>query len=117
MMFLLQISENCTNPGLAVILSIIKKFMNILWIVGPILAIVGAIIAFIKLMTNPDEKKYKSIFKNMIIALLMLFLLPVIINVVMGLFDGQFDLATCWNQAEEISKTSGQKSTYIDPNK
>lgn len=117
MMFLLDISSKCSDPGLAVILATVKKFMNILWIIGPILAIIGAGIALFKLLSNPDEKKYKSIFKNMLIALIMLFFLPVIINVVMRMFDGQFDLATCWNQAEAISQTTGQGSTYIDPNK
>lgn len=115
--FILAVSGTCTDPGLATILATIKKFMNILWIVGPILAIIGAGIALFKLMSNPDEKKYKPLFKNMIIALIVLFFLPMLINVVMGMFDGHFDLATCWNQAEIISEVSGQKSTYIDPNK
>lgn len=116
MQILVQLSGTCSDPGLAAILATVKKFMNILWIIGPILAIIGAGIALFKLMSNPDEKKYKSLFKNMLIALIMLFFLPVIINVVMGMFDGQFDLATCWNQAEAISGVSGQNSTYIDPN-
>lgn len=116
MTFILALSGNCTDPGLASLLAVAKKFMNILWIVGPILAIIGAGIAFYKLMSNPDEKKYKSIFKNMIIALIMLFLVPAIVNVVMRLFDGKFDIASCWNQAETIYETSSQDSHYIDPN-
>lgn len=113
---ILKISGSCTDPGLASILYIVKKFMNILWIIGPICAVIGAVIAFIKLMSNPDEKKYKSLFKNMITALLLLFFTPAIINVSMQLFDGQFDLATCWNQAEIIYGVTGQQSSYIDPN-
>ena len=33
---------------------IMKKFMNILWIIGPVLAILGAAIALYKMMCNPD---------------------------------------------------------------
>ena len=117
MMFLLNISGNCSDPGLAAIISVIKKFMNILWIIGPILSIVGAGIAFYKLMSNPDEKKYKSLFKNMLIALIVLFLLPAIVNVVMKMLDGNFDVASCWNQAESVNQTGSQGSSYIDPNK
>lgn len=117
MNLILNISGSCSDPGLAVIISVIKKFMNILWIVGPILAIIGAGIAFYKLMSNPDEKKYKHLFKNMIIALIVLFLLPAIVNVVMKLLDGNFDVASCWNQADNVSQTTGQNSNYIDPNK
>lgn len=113
---LLKISGNCSDPGLAALLAMVKRFVNILWIVGPILAIIGCVIAFIKLLNNPEEKKYKTLFKNMIIALIILFFLPVIVNVVMRMFDGQFNIASCWNQAEMINETGSQKSQYIDPN-
>lgn len=116
-MFILDtISGMCTDPGLANILAIIKKFMNILWIVAPILAIISSVINAIKLMSNPDEKKYKGLFKNSIMALLFVLLLPVIINAVMGLFDSTFEFAACWNQAESVSN-SGQGSGYIDDGK
>lgn len=116
MMLLLDISSSCSDPALAVVLSIVKKAMTILWIVGPILAIVGAVMAFFKLMSNPEEKKYKNLFKNMIMALLFLFFIPAIVNVVMGLLDDTFEFTACWNQAEALAETAGQKSTYIDPN-
>lgn len=116
MVILDTISSLCTDPGLASILAIIKKFVNILWIVGPILAIIASVINAVKLMSNPDEKKYKGLFKNSIMALLILFLLPLLINVVMGLFDETFELAACWNYAENVS-TGGQSSGYIDEGK
>ena len=112
-MFILDnISGVCSDPGLAAILSLIKRVMNIIWIIGPILAIIGAVMALTKLLSNPEEKKYKNLFKNMIIALLILFLLPVIINTVMGLFDDTFEISACWNQADSINKSGG--STYIE---
>ncbi len=115
-MFILDnISGLCTDPGLANILSIIKKFVNILWIVGPILAIISGGIIATKLMTNPDEKKYKPMFKNAITALLMLFFIPIIINASMGLLDETFEVAACWNQADNAS-TNGQNSGYINNN-
>ena len=116
LMTLLNISGSCSDPGLAALLATAKKFMNILWIIGPIMAIVGAGIAFYKLLSDPEEKKYKSLFKNMLIALIILFLLPAIVNVVMQLLDGNFEIASCWNQAES-TYGSGSGSSYIDPNK
>lgn len=114
-MYLLEaISGVCSDPGLANILTIIKRFMNILWIFGPILAIIASIINGVKLMSNPDEKKYKGLFKNSIMALLFLFLVPVLINVVMGLFDKTFEFAACWNSAERVNSTTGKGSGYIN---
>ena len=49
---ILKISGSCTDPGLASMLFVVKKFINILWIIGPILAIIGAVIAFIKLLAQ-----------------------------------------------------------------
>lgn len=113
-MFILdKVSTLCTDPGLANVIAIIKKVVNIIWLIGPILAIVSAVISGIKLMSNPDEKKYKPLFKNCIMALLMLFIVPIIVNTVMALFDKSFEVAACWNQAETIS-TNGQSSGYIN---
>ena len=93
-----MITTTCNDPGLAYVLFYIKRFINVIQIIGPLVAIVGLSIHFIKLMTNPDEKKNKNLIKNWVTALLLLFFVPVIINVVMMLFDGSFDLPTCWNR-------------------
>ena len=67
-----------------------------------VVAIVGLTVHLIRMMSDPDNKKNKGLIKNWLIALLLLFFLPALINVVMMLFNGKFDLATCWNKAEEI---------------
>lgn len=112
-----KISENiidaCGNIGIANILSIIKSFLDIIQIIGPILCMVALAINFTKLMTNPDEKKFKAGLKNSLIALVILFMVPFIINLTMSLADGSFDLATCWNNAEEVS-TLGEDSNYVE---
>lgn len=113
-MFILDaVSGLCSDPGLANILGIIKKFVNILWIFGPILAIISSVINAVKLMSNPDEKKYKGLFKNSVMALLFLFFIPLLVNVVMGLLDESFEVAACWNQGASVS-TNGQTSGYIE---
>lgn len=112
-----KISENiidaCGNIGIANILSIIKSFLDIIQIIGPILCMVALAINFTKLMTNPDEKKFKAGLKNSLIALVILFMVPFIINLTMSLADGSFDLATCWNNAEKVS-TLGEDSNYVE---
>ncbi len=114
-MYILEtIGSYCSDPGLATILSIIKKTINILQIIGPILAIVGMVIALIKLMVNPDEKKYKNLLRNSLTALIILLLLPTIVNAVMKMLDGEFELTSCWNAAEATNKVSGNDSHYIN---
>ncbi len=111
-MFILDLVEVCGSPELAHILGIIKRVLNLFQIIGPIVGIIGLILALIKLMMNPDEKKLKNSIRNWVIAIVMLFLLPVIINLVVGLFDDSFQLSECWNYSNQKS-TSG-KSNYVD---
>ena len=113
MFFILDnVGSMCSDPGLANILSIIKKFVNMLWVVGPILAIIAAAINGFKLMSNPEEKKYKGLFKNSIMALLILFMLPTIVNVVMGALGDSFEFTACWNTNTNVSV--GGQGGYID---
>ena len=94
--------QSCSDPGLAYLLFFVKRFLNVIQIIGPIVALVGLTIHLIKLMTNPEDKKNKPLIKNWLIALLLLFFVPVIINLVMTLLDGKFDLPTCWNEATDM---------------
>lgn len=110
-----DLADVCRDYGLAYILVIVKKFLNVIYIIGPIVALVGLTYHLIRLMANPDSKKAKPAIKNWILAFFMFFLVPMLINLVMGLFDGKFQFATCWNNAEELYGTiSGPSSDYDD---
>lgn len=99
----------CNSKGLGNILSIIRDALDIIQIIGPILAIVGISICLFKMMTNPDEKKYAKSLKNSIISLLLLFLVPMIVNATMNLLSDDLEIVACWNSAVR----TGTSSTYI----
>lgn len=102
-MNILTVINQCGDPGLAHILGIIKSVLGLIQMIGPIVAIVSIIINLIKLMSSPEEKKYKNLIRNWLIALVMLFILPVIVNVVMSLFDDSFKISSCWNYVEAVN--------------
>lgn len=111
---ILDLISTCGNKGIASLISIAKTALTIIQIAGPIIAIIGLVSILIKLMSNPENKKLKTALKNWLIALLMLFFIPVIVNVVMRLLDDSFSIAACWNYAEN-AKPDGN-SSYISPN-
>lgn len=115
-MYILDVSSTCSSPGLANVLSIIKTGLNIIQIIGPIIAIIGITMNIIKLMTNPDDKKAKPALRNSIIALVVLFMTPFIVNLIMYQFDDTFDLAKCWTDAENAKKEI-DGDNYIPTNK
>ena len=102
----------CGDPGLAHILVMIRRFLNVFYIIGPIIALAGITYHLVRLVFSPDGKKTKPLLKNWLIAFLMLFLVPVFINVIMGLFDGTFKFAACWNAASKVDYDSGDN--YFD---
>ena len=108
-MYILEsIVTGCSTPGLSRLLQILKNILTLIQIIGPILLIIYMVITFTKLVTNPDEKKYKKNLKNELIALLFLFAVPVIINASMAMVDNSFSVSRCWNS---ISNYSGD-ATY-----
>ncbi len=103
---------SCNDPGLSAILSIVKNILNIIWIIGPIIAMIALIIAITSMINNPDDKKIPNKIKNSIIALVVLFLIPAIINATMYMIGESSKISACWNSA---SGKINSRSNYIDP--
>lgn len=105
-----MILMDCNNAALGSFLYIFKNILNLLWIIGPILAILSLAINISLLVKDPDDKKVPKKIKNSLIALIVLFMVPAIVNASMGLIDENTDLGSCWENANK-PKTS---YTYID---
>lgn len=97
-----NIVSGCSDYALANILYIIQKILGLVQIICPILAILALSITVGKMLMNPDDKKGMSGIKNTIIALLVVFLLPFIVNLSMSLAGNDFDFTACWNNANRI---------------
>ncbi len=108
-----MILMNCNDPGLSNILSIIKNILNIIWIIGPIIALIALIITIVGMITNPDDKKALNKIKNSLIALVVLFLIPAIVNATMYMLGESNKVSSCWNEANGKINFN---SNYIDPN-
>ena len=100
----------CSSVELALFLNVVKNVMRLIQIVAPIVLIVSLTMHFIKIMTNPDDKKLPSKIKNSVIATLVLFFIPVIVDVVMGMLGEGYNISSCWNSVSGV----GGNSTYID---
>ena len=107
-----MILMDCNNATLGIILYYVKNVLNIIWIVGPLLAIISLVINFTMLAKDPDDKKIPKKIRNSFIALFVLFMIPTIVNVSMLLAKDNFEISACWEQ--EISKPELNPS-YINP--
>lgn len=122
-MMILDIASMCSDSALAVILPIARRILTFIQIIGPLLCIISLTISFINLMMNPDEKKEPGKIKNKIIALVLLFFVPTIVNAVMGILDDSTEFSRCWRYGgtnvvnNGNSNNNGKSSITTDPNK
>ena len=102
--------SSCSDPGLGFILKYLKLFFTLIEIAAPIILIVSLGIILTKLLANPDNKKLVKNLFNAIIACVIIFLLPVSVNITMSLFGTNYTFSECWNSAY----TSTGSSRYIE---
>lgn len=103
---------DCNNATLGIILYYFKNILNLIWIIGPLLAVISLTINFTMLMKSPDDKKVPKKIRNSLIALVVLFMIPTIVNAFMLIADDSFEISACWKQ--NISKPNLSPS-YINP--
>lgn len=107
-----NLSSCCSDYGLATFLHIFKTAMGIIQIIVPIILIVMCTIDFSKLVINPDDNnkaKFKGLL-NKFLAAVIVFFIPVIVNVILGTALDSFEISNCWDAADEIwSKTQKNK--------
>lgn len=94
-----------------------RNFLNILHVVGPILLILSLVISFGKGVINPEVYNSKNGFGylNSIIAAIVLFMLPALLDATMILFGQSFRISNCWNQVAN-QDYSNRSSGYVPVN-
>ena len=107
-----MILVSCNNAELGILLYYVKNVLNIIWIVGPLLAIISLTINFTMMAKNPDDKKIPEKIKNSFISLFILILIPTIANAFMLIANDSFEISACWKQ--NIEKPNFNPS-YINP--
>ena len=108
----------CQSKLMETILAPVSNILSIIQIVVPILLLLMVIVDLTKLMINPDDKKLSSSIKNKFIATVIIFFIPLFINVTLNLVSSSstktFDLAACLKESKNIkvdSKVTYQKTS------
>ena len=113
-------SSVCTG-GIAEVVGLAKMVIKVLQLVVPIGLIIMGTIDMAKAVIAGDEKKMKEAqkpFIKRIIAAVIVFLIPIIVNMVLSFVTtGNSDWIDCWNNSEwngaiDVSKNlqNGKKS-------
>ena len=116
-MFILDMVGTCGNPALANLFNIAQRIITIIQILAPILAIIALGINLTKSVLNPDDKKNFSMYKNWIIALVMVFAIPTLVNATMGILGEDYDISACWNNAKNANTPGNSTYKPVNNNK
>lgn len=100
----------CSDPALATFLRAFQNFLKLIQILGPLLCMIGLTVILVQLINNPEEKKLKGKIKNCIIALLIMFFVPMLVNLAVKLVDEDSNLRLCWENKIELAEGD---ATYI----
>lgn len=109
---LVDFQSNCSDYGIALYIHIIRKTLDIIHIIVPIVLMVVLAINLVQLMMDPDDQKKIKIsrFKNKIIAAVVVFFIPYMMDLVInlisysGLVPNDFTLIECYKDSEKIYK-------------
>ncbi len=100
----------CNNQIFSQIFYIVKNTMVLINIVCPILLIISLIKQFIGLMISPEQKNGMNKIKNSILAVFIVFFVPLMINVILSWFDTNYKITDCIKNVNYDNSTP----TYID---
>ena len=99
---------------------------TVLEVAAPIVLIVSLGIILTKLLADPSNDKLKKSLTNSILSCVIVFLLPLLINLTMSLFGERYSFSQCWNNAysstgssrfiqREDSEGKTPTKVYIEP--
>ena len=110
-----DIGSCCSDPGMASLIDIVRRLMDLFQLIVPIVLLTMLTFQLVKLVMNPEEKNGINKIKNRIIAAVIVFIVPVFINIVMSNIpeSEDFQIAACWNSARDMAELQRTSSgTY-----
>ena len=111
------IAFECKSAGLNNLLYIVKQFMDVIMIIAPILTIISFTLLFVQMAMKPEEKKLIGKLKNATLALILVFLTPLIVNISMGVIGDKTEISYCYNKATKSSTNPSYIATRDEKGK
>ena len=108
MCYILATADACSDYALANILSLTQTAFQVICIAVPIILLISIIITIVSVVTNPDQKGIIKKIIIKIVAALVVFFLPMLVNILMSWLPDNEDgvnITSCWQKALETKST------------
>ena len=91
----------CQREDIAKVVKLIVLFIKIIFVAVPIILILSLMINLIQVISKPDEmEKFKKTAVNRIVAAVVIFLVPTLVNIIMGIAGDNSLIKECLKLAE-----------------
>ncbi len=110
----------CGNYAMANFLDLGRRMISLVQLFVPIVLIGACIFQLVKLVINPDEKAGIKKITNKLIAAVVVFFIPIVFDISLGVLPEDFSFSACWNTAKsirEVSKASQMKYIALSSEK
>ena len=107
----------CNSLALNNVFYIIKNIVNLVIVIAPILAILSLTILFVQMAKNPEDKKLINKLITSIKALMFIFFVPAVVNVSMSMLGNDYNVSSCYNNAQKFTSDSNYIKTLQDEEK
>lgn len=114
------LGDCCRDHSLVAILNIFRRILDVIQLAVPIMLIIWAVFEMIKMMQNPDNEKGLKKLINKFLAAAIVFFIPVVVNVILGIMPSTFSVSACWSQAKvsaEVTRSTNNKYIPVDNKK
>ena len=113
-----ELGTCCGDFGLAGTLNIIRNILTIIQVAVPIILIIMSSVSLTKMVINPDEKNGMKKIYNQYLAAILVFMMPVVVDVMLDMMPDSYSLSACWDQAKgnaELLRLNSQEYKEINP--
>ena len=94
----------CNSDILKVVVGPLKNLMLVFQILGPVLCICSILYTFIRLLRFLDDNKTFVRIRNSFKALIILFFIPLLVNIVISMVDSKYSF--CYDEMPEYTYTN-----------
>ena len=110
---ILNVINECSSKDLSLLITLVKRALNIIHIVIPIILLIISSINLVKLVVKTDDKKLLNKIKNSFIAATIIFFIPMLLDILMANISNNNSFSSCWNETLEENYKS---PSYLEPN-
>ena len=108
MVYVLATADACSDYALANILALTQTAFQIICIAVPIILLISIVLTIISIVTTPDKKGIIKKILVKVIAAIIVFFLPTLVNILMNWLPDNEDginITSCWQKAIETKNT------------